>query len=117
MKYYEGIETIVLNRSRHGALYDEIKVLKNLDGTYSTDTCLEKTYLKVFLEKYVIDGEEHYVCTPGRESNPECFEIEFDDIVELNGVSFLSAQKILNYLCDINREGIYREISQYFNLY
>ena len=117
MKYYQGIATIVLNRSRNGALYKEKKVLKNLDGTYSTDKCLEKTYFKVFIEKYVIDGEEHYVGTPGRESNPECFEIEFDDIVELNGVSFLSAQKILNYLQDINRDGIYREISLYFNLY
>ena len=64
MKYYEGIKTIVLNRSRHGALYDEKKVLKNLDGTYSTDKCLEKTYLKVFIEKYIIDDEEYYVCTP-----------------------------------------------------
>ena len=116
MNYYQGIETIILNRNRRGHALDEIEVLKNLDGTYSTDTCLEKTYFKVFITKYVIDGEEHYVCTPGRDSNPECFEIEFDDIVELNGVSFLSAKKILSYTYDLNREGIYREIKQYFIL-
>jgi hypothetical protein len=117
MNYFERIETIVLSRCQNGLVLEELKVLKKMDGTYSTEKCFETTLFKVIIRKYTVDGLALYICTPERESNPECFQIEFKDIVELNGISFVSAEKILSYLYKVGLEkGFGREIKHYFKL-
>jgi len=119
MQYYHGIETIVLQCDSKGLNKKEKYLLKKMDGTYSTSTNIEICLLKVHIKKYIIDGQEKFICTPSaNNSDSECFEIQFDDIVEFKGVSFVSAKTILSYLYRANLEGgIADKIKYYFQYY
>ena len=119
MQYYHGIETIVLQCDKKGQKKNEQYLLKKLDGSYSTEKNIETCLLKVYIKKYIIDGKEKFICTPSADnSNAECFEIQFEDIVELKGVNFVSAKTILSYLYRANLEGgMADKIKYYFQYY
>ena len=119
MQYYHGIETIVFQCDSKGLNKNEKYLLKKMDGTYSTSTNIEICLLKVHIKKYIIDGQEKFICTPSaNNSDSECFEIQFDDIVEFKGVNFVSAKTILSYLYRANLEGgMADKIKYYFQYY
>jgi methyltransferase-like protein len=119
MQYYHGIETIVLQCDSKGLNKKEKYLLKKMDGTYSTSTNIEICLLKVHIKKYIIDGQEKFICTPSaNNSDSECFEIQIDDIVEFKGVNFVSAKTILSYLYRAKLEGgMADKIKYYFQYY
>ena len=117
MQYYHGIESIVFQCDSKGQNKNEKYLLKKMDGTYSTSTNIEICLLKVHIKKYIIDGQEKFICTPSADYS-ECFEIQFNDIVEFKGVSFVSAKTILSYLYKANLEGgMADKIKYYFQYY
>ena len=119
MQYYHGIESIIFQCDRNGLRKNEQYLLKKMDGTYSTEKNIETTLLKVYIDKYIIDGQEKYICKPSTDkSDLECFEIQFEDIVEFKGVHFVAAKTILSYLYRANLEGgIAEKIKFYFQHY
>ena len=119
MQYYLGIESIVFQCTRKGHRKHEKYLLKKIDGTYSTEKNIETCFLKVYIDKYIIDGEDKYICRPAADnSDTECFEIEFEDIVEFKGVNFVSAKTILSYLYKANLDdGMAQKIKYYFDHY
>ncbi len=118
MQHYHGIETIVFQCGKNLRNKDERYLLKKLDGTYSTEKNIETCLLKVYIDKYIIDGEEIYICTPSaHKGDPECFQIEFEDIVELKGVNFVPAKTILSYLYKADlKGGMADKIKHYFDI-
>ena len=119
MQYYLGIESIIFQCDRKGLRKNEQYLLKKMDGTYSTEKNIETTLLKVYIDKYIIDGQDKYICTPSaNNSDSECFEIQIEDIVEFKGVNFVSAKTILSYLYRANLErGMADKIKYYFQYY
>jgi len=120
MKYYLGIETLNLGMDHLGRPLVEQSVLKNLDGTYSTDNNIENCFLKVHIIKYIIDGNETYICIPsGNKDAAERFEIDFDDIVQFKAggvdMDFVAAEKILSYSALVGiKGGTNKKIKEYF---
>lgn len=117
MQHYHGFETIVFHRGK--AVLDDRLLLKKMDNTYSTEKNIETCLLKVYIDKYIIDGEEIYICSPdgAHKGDPECFQIDFEDIVELKGVNFVPAKTILSYLYKADLKGkMADKIKHYFDI-